>query len=44
MFLGRRRIAGLDIGRKVRVEGMAGDFEGHLAMKNPRYTILADGC
>ncbi len=42
VFLGRRRISGLDVGRRVRVEGMVGDFEGHLAMKNPTYTIVAD--
>ncbi len=42
VFLGRRRIGGLDIGRKVRLEGRVSDFDGHLAIKNPRYTLLGD--
>jgi amino acid transporter len=40
MFYGRRHIAGLEPGAPVRVEGMLGEHNGHLAMANPTYELL----
>lgn len=42
VFLGRRRIAGLVPGRQVQLEGRVGDFAGHLAIMNPKYTLLPE--
>ena len=42
VFLGRRDIAGLHVGRIVRVEGVVGEHHGRLAMLNPRLELLAD--
>ncbi|MBC7463509.1 MAG: amino acid permease [Actinobacteria bacterium] len=38
-FLGRREIAGLDVGVILRAEGMVGDIEGNLTILNPSYEI-----
>lgn len=40
LFYGRRKIAGIEPGTLIRLEGMVGDFEGHLAMANPMYELL----
>jgi amino acid transporter len=42
VFLGRRQIAGLDIGRRVIAEGMAGSHNDRLAILNPTYELLFD--
>jgi hypothetical protein len=41
VFLGRREIPGLRTGIVVSVEGRIGSHRGHLAVINPRYTILS---
>lgn len=40
IWLGRRRITGIDPGTRVMVEGRIGDQHGHLTMYNPAYTLL----
>ncbi|MFD0631274.1 OB-fold nucleic acid binding domain-containing protein [Catenulispora yoronensis] len=40
VFYGRRSIPGIEPGAKMRVEGMIGEMEGHLAMANPTYKLL----
>ena len=40
MFTGRRRIGGLEPGRAVLLEGMAGEHGGRLQLMNPAYTLL----
>src|ERR1700754_1358866 len=39
VWLGRRRIAGVEPGRRVLVEGRVGVHDGNLAIYNPRYTL-----
>jgi hypothetical protein len=39
-FLGRREIAGLEVGSILRAEGMVGEQEGTLTILNPSYEIL----
>jgi hypothetical protein len=39
-FLGRREIAGLEIGMEMRAEGMVGEEEGQLTILNPSYELL----
>jgi amino acid transporter len=39
LFYGRRSIAGIEPGVKLRAEGRVGDYKGHLAIANPLYTI-----
>ena len=39
IWLGRRRIAGIDPGVHLVVEGRIGDQHGHLTMFNPAYTL-----
>jgi len=41
VFLGRRRVPGLNLGTRVLVEGRAGAHHGKLAVLNPEYTLLA---
>lgn len=41
VFLGRRRIAGLDAGAQVSVEGMVSERGGRLTFINPVYELLA---
>lgn len=41
VFLGRRRIAGIQPGTRLSVEGMVGSRAGRLSMLNPIYEILA---
>jgi hypothetical protein len=40
IWLGRRRIAGIDPGARLVVEGRIGDQHGRLTMFNPAYTLL----
>lgn len=39
-FLGRREIAGLEVGMEVRAEGMVGEEEGSLVILNPSYELI----
>jgi hypothetical protein len=39
IWLGRRRIAGIDPGVHILVDGRIGDQHGHLTMFNPAYTL-----
>jgi amino acid transporter len=39
-FLGRRNIAGLDVGSQLRAEGMVGETDGLLTILNPSYELL----
>jgi RecG-like helicase len=39
-FLGRREIAGLEVGSIMRAEGMVGEHEGALTILNPSYELL----
>jgi amino acid transporter len=39
-FLGRREIAGLEVGMELRAEGMVGEEEGQLTILNPSYELL----
>ena len=39
-FLGRREIAGLEIGSQMRAEGMVGEEEGSMVILNPSYELL----
>jgi hypothetical protein len=41
IFLGRRAIAGIEVGARLRVEGMAGESHGRLALLNPQYELVA---
>ncbi|MEG3615249.1 MULTISPECIES: OB-fold nucleic acid binding domain-containing protein [Isoptericola] len=41
IWLGRREIAGIQPGRRLRVEGMVTTREGRRAMFNPRYELRA---
>jgi RecG-like helicase len=40
VFTGRRRIGGLEPGRAVLLEGVAGTARGRLQLMNPAYTLL----
>jgi len=39
-FLGRRDIAGLEVGSQLRAEGMVGNEEGSMVILNPSYELL----
>jgi amino acid transporter len=39
-FLGRREIAGLEVGSQLRAEGMVGEEEGSIVILNPSYELL----
>lgn len=39
VWLGRRRIAGIDPGRRLRLEGLVSTRNGHAVMYNPRYEL-----
>jgi len=41
-FLGRREIAGLEVGMEIRAEGMVGEDEGSLVILNPSYELVID--
>ena len=40
VWLGRRRIAGIEPGRAISVEGRIGSHEGARVMYNPRYELI----
>jgi amino acid transporter len=40
VFLGRRQIAGIDVGRTLAIEGMVGEHRGLLCFLNPQYELL----
>ena len=40
VWLGRRRIAGIDPGRSIQVEGRIGEHAGVRTMFNPRYELI----
>jgi hypothetical protein len=40
VFYGRRQIAGIEPGTKMRAEGMVGEMQGFLGMANPTYVLL----
>ena len=42
VFLGRRTIAGLEAGKRIRVEGVVAQHRGRLALLNPSYRLLGD--
>ncbi|WP_435868936.1 OB-fold nucleic acid binding domain-containing protein [Actinomadura coerulea] len=39
VWLGRRRIAGIDPGRRLRAEGLVSEQDGRKVMFNPRYEL-----
>lgn len=41
IFFGYRKIGGLTLGRRIRVEGMVIEWEHRLAILNPFYTLLS---
>lgn len=41
VFLGRRRVAGLELGRRVVASGMVGQIRGYLAILNPTLELIA---
>jgi amino acid transporter len=41
VFFGRRSIPGVSTGTRMRVEGMAGESRGRLALLNPTYELLS---
>jgi hypothetical protein len=43
IWLGRRQIAGVEPGRRIRVHGMVTESEGEPAVFNPRYELVARG-
>lgn len=43
IWLGRRQIAGVEPGRRIRVRGMVTRSEGEPAVFNPRYELVARG-
>jgi hypothetical protein len=40
VFLGRSKIPGIEVGSRVRAEGVAGEHRGRLAIFNPVYQLL----
>ena len=43
VFLGRTKIPGIEVGCRVRAEGVAGQHRGRLAILNPDYQLLTTG-
>lgn len=41
VFLGRRKVAGIELGRTVIAEGMVGEHRGYLAILNPEIELVA---
>jgi hypothetical protein len=41
VFLGRRKVAGIDLGRTLVAEGMVGQSRGYLAILNPDVELIA---
>jgi predicted thioesterase len=40
VWLGRRHIAGIEPGRRLRIHGMVTEAEGQRAVFNPRYELV----
>ena len=40
VFLGRREVPGINVGAKIRAQGVVGEHQGRLAMLNPAYEFL----
>jgi amino acid transporter len=40
VYLGRRSVPGMTVGRSLHVEGVVGEHHGRLAMLNPRYSFV----
>lgn len=43
IWLGRRRISGIDVGRRIIVTGRVTTLDGRRVMFNPRYELLPEG-
>ena len=43
VFLGRRKVAGIELGRALVAEGMVGQSRGYLAILNPDIELLDAG-
>ena len=43
VWLGRRRIAGIEPGRKIKATGRVGVHDGRLAIYNPKYELQSTG-
>jgi hypothetical protein len=43
VFLGRRKVAGVELGRALVAEGMVGQSRGYLAILNPDIELLHTG-
>ena len=43
VFLGRPKVGGIEVGARLRAEGIAGEHRGRLAILNPVYQLLAGG-
>jgi hypothetical protein len=41
VFLGRSHIPGIEVGTRLRAQGVAGDHRGRLAILNPVYQLRA---
>jgi hypothetical protein len=41
VFVGRRKVAGIELGRTVEAEGMVGQSRGYFAMLSPEVELLA---
>ena len=41
VFLGRRSVAGLDLGRRLVASGRVGEHRGYLAMLNPWFELMS---
>ena len=42
VFLGRSKVPGIDIGSRLRAQGVAGEHRGRLAILNPAYQLLTN--
>jgi hypothetical protein len=42
VFTGRRQIGGLEVGTRLRAQGMAAEHRGRLAIFNPAYALVVD--
>jgi hypothetical protein len=43
VFLGRRQVAGVELGRWLYADGVVGAHRGYLAMLNPEIELLVEG-
>ena len=41
VFLGRRQVAGVDLGRELVADGVVGEHRGYLAMLNPEIELIS---